>query len=126
MSDCGIEALAVFMLRLTDEFANAGKLQESKTAKDAVANDLDLVRTRDPAKCKSITETIGKQGRQSMLTYSVEPLDIVVDVGGVYSPEKHRYDHHQRGFTEVFGAGGFDKTKLSSAGLVYKCVSVPT
>lgn len=53
----------------------------------------------------------------------VEPLDIVVDVGGVYSPEKHRYDHHQRGFTEVFGSGGFDKTKLSSAGLVYKYVS---
>jgi uncharacterized UPF0160 family protein len=50
----------------------------------------------------------------------VEPLDIVVDVGGVYSPEKHRYDHHQRGFTEVFGFGGFEKTKLSSAGLVYK------
>lgn len=53
---------------------------------------------------------------------SVDPLDIVVDVGGVYSPEKHRYDHHQRGFTEVFGYGGFDKTKLSSAGLVYKYV----
>ena len=52
----------------------------------------------------------------------MDPLDIVVDVGGVYSPEKHRYDHHQRGFTEVFGHGGFDKTKLSSAGLVYKYV----
>nr|XP_018262269.1 uncharacterized protein I303_05285 [Kwoniella dejecticola CBS 10117]OBR84427.1 hypothetical protein I303_05285 [Kwoniella dejecticola CBS 10117] len=77
------EALAVFMLRLTDEF-----------------KDADLVRTRDPAK--------------------LEPLDIVVDVGGVYSPEKHRYDHHQREFTEVFGHGGFDKIKLSSAGLVYK------
>lgn len=50
----------------------------------------------------------------------VEPLDIVVDVGGVYSPEKQRYDHHQRGFEEVFGSGGFDKIKLSSAGLVYK------
>lgn len=55
----------------------------------------------------------------SVLTI-VEPLDIVVDVGGVYSPEKHRYDHHQRGFTEVFGHGGYDKIKLSSAGLVYK------
>jgi uncharacterized UPF0160 family protein len=53
----------------------------------------------------------------------VEPLDIVVDVGGVYSPENHRYDHHQRGFNEVLGSGGFDKIKLSSAGLVYKCVS---
>ncbi|KAF9974440.1 hypothetical protein BGZ65_008727, partial [Modicella reniformis] len=58
----------------------------------------DLVRTRDPAKLGT--------------------CDIVVDVGGVYDPSTHRYDHHQRGFTEVFG-GKFE-TKLSSAGLVYK------
>ncbi|BEI96184.1 hypothetical protein CcaverHIS631_0111330 [Cutaneotrichosporon cavernicola] len=75
------EALAVFLLRLTDQF-----------------KDADLVRTRDPTK--------------------LEPLDIVVDVGGVYDAEKERYDHHQRGFTEVFGHGF--STKLSSAGLVYK------
>ncbi|GAA6017580.1 hypothetical protein JCM10207_001213 [Rhodosporidiobolus poonsookiae] len=43
---------------------------------------------------------------------------VVVDVGGTYEPEKHRYDHHQRGFSEVFGHGFV--TKLSSAGLVYK------
>ncbi|RXK36769.1 hypothetical protein M231_05930 [Tremella mesenterica] len=47
------------------------------------------------------------------------PLNIVVDVGGVYDPKAHRYDHHQRGFNETFGHG-FDKIKLSSAGLVYK------
>ena len=44
----------------------------------------------------------------------------MVDVGGVYDPSKHRYDHHQRGFNEVFG-NGFN-TKLSSAGLTYKLV----
>ena len=44
--------------------------------------------------------------------------DIVVDVGGVYDESKNLFDHHQRGFTEVFGHGF--KTKLSSAGLVYK------
>ncbi|CAL1695895.1 unnamed protein product [Somion occarium] len=43
---------------------------------------------------------------------------IVVDVGGVYDESKQRFDHHQRGFTEVFGHGF--TTKLSSAGLVYK------
>jgi uncharacterized UPF0160 family protein len=42
----------------------------------------------------------------------------VVDVGGVYDEGKQRFDHHQRGFTEVFGHGF--ETKLSSAGLVYK------
>ncbi|KAH8102640.1 GAMM1 protein [Cristinia sonorae] len=44
--------------------------------------------------------------------------DIVVDVGGVYDESKQLFDHHQRGFTEVFGHGF--NTKLSSAGLVYK------
>ena len=27
--------------------------------------------------------------------------DIVVDVGGVYDPSKHRYDHHQRSDTKT-------------------------
>ncbi|XP_057453552.1 uncharacterized protein LOC130745361 isoform X2 [Lotus japonicus] len=58
----------------------------------------DIVRTRDPKLLKS--------------------LDAVVDVGGVYDPLRHRYDHHQRGFDQVFGHGF--TTKLSSAGLVYK------
>ena len=29
--------------------------------------------------------------------------DILVDVGGQYDPEAFRFDHHQRGFEEVFG-----------------------
>lgn len=45
-------------------------------------------------------------------------LDAVLDVGGVYDPIRDRYDHHQKGFKEVFGHGF--TTKLSSAGLVYK------
>ncbi|KZT60347.1 metal-dependent protein hydrolase [Calocera cornea HHB12733] len=57
-----------------------------------------LVRSRDPAK--------------------LDVCDIVVDVGAIYDPAKNRFDHHQRGFTEVFGHGYV--TKLSSAGLVYK------
>lgn len=43
----------------------------------------------------------------------------VVDVGGVYDPERLRFDHHQGEFDEYFD----DKhkvTRLSSAGLVYK------
>ncbi|PSS37716.1 hypothetical protein PHLCEN_2v409 [Hermanssonia centrifuga] len=57
-----------------------------------------LKRTRDPA--------------------TLDTCTIVVDVGGVYDEGKQRFDHHQRGFTEIFG-NGFT-TKLSSAGLVYK------
>ncbi|XP_039142062.1 MYG1 protein-like [Dioscorea cayenensis subsp. rotundata] len=48
----------------------------------------------------------------------LETLDAVLDVGGVYDPSHDRYDHHQKGFSEVFGHGFI--TKLSSAGLVYK------
>ncbi|KAJ7786345.1 metal-dependent protein hydrolase [Mycena metata] len=48
----------------------------------------------------------------------LETCDIVVDVGAVYDESKQLFDHHQRGFTEVFGHGF--ETKLSSAGLVFK------
>lgn len=58
----------------------------------------DLKRSRDPA--------------------VLDTCDIVVDVGAVYEESKQRFDHHQRGFTEVFGHGF--QTKLSSAGLIYK------
>jgi uncharacterized UPF0160 family protein len=61
-------------------------------------HDSPLVRTRDPA--------------------VLETCHTVVDVGGVYDDTKYRYDHHQRGFEEVFSSE--HKTKLSSAGLVYK------
>lgn len=49
----------------------------------------------------------------------LESLDAVVDVGGVYDPSRDRFDHHQKGFSEVFGHVSHS-TKLSSAGLVYK------
>lgn len=55
-----------------------------------------LVRTRDP----SILAT----------------CHIVVDVGGEYSPQTLRFDHHQREFNTIFPS---HSTKLSSAGLVY-------
>ncbi|MBA0718799.1 hypothetical protein Golax_006527 [Gossypium laxum] len=58
----------------------------------------EIIRTRDPK--------------------VLEGLDAVLDVGGVYDPNHDRYDHHQKGFEEVFGHGF--NTKLSSAGLVYK------
>ncbi|KAK8944566.1 hypothetical protein KSP39_PZI008314 [Platanthera zijinensis] len=48
----------------------------------------------------------------------LDALDAVLDVGGVYDPCHDRYDHHQKGFNEVFGHGF--NTKLSSAGLIYK------
>lgn len=51
-------------------------------------------------------------------TKVLEKLDAALDVGGEYDPESERYDHHQKGFTEVFGHGF--NTKLSSAGLIYK------
>ncbi|NXD88205.1 MYG1 protein, partial [Halcyon senegalensis] len=64
--------------------------------------DAEVVRTRDPQR--------------------LAQCDVVVDVGGEYDPERHRYDHHQRSFTESMRSlrpGKPWTTKLSSAGLVY-------
>ena len=91
------EALAVFLLRQTNTFRDAGK------AILYFRNPyfyflLEIKRSRNPdVLCK---------------------CDVVVDVGAVYDEATLKFDHHQRGFTEVFGHGF--ETKLSSAGLVYK------
>ncbi|XP_044299266.1 MYG1 exonuclease [Varanus komodoensis] len=64
--------------------------------------DAEIIRTRDPQLLSS--------------------CDVVVDVGGEYDPQKHRYDHHQRSFGESMHSLNPEKpwqTKLSSAGLVY-------
>eukprot|EP01026_Neomeris_dumetosa_P050406 TRINITY_DN441_c0_g1_i3.p3 TRINITY_DN441_c0_g1~~TRINITY_DN441_c0_g1_i3.p3 ORF type:complete len:332 (-),score=58.44 TRINITY_DN441_c0_g1_i3:288-1283(-) len=63
------------------------------------------------------------QFKQAEIVRSRDPsvlneMDVVVDVGGTYSPGELRFDHHQAGFNENFGNGYV--TKLSSAGLVYK------
>ena len=52
----------------------------------------------------------------------LDSADIRVDVGGVYDPEKHSYDHHQAGFDHTMNSLNADKpwtVKLSSAGLVF-------
>lgn len=63
-----------------------------------VLHNAKLIRTRDPAQ--------------------IAKGSVVVDVGAEYDPARHRYDHHQRGFFETFSEA--HKTKLSSAGLVWK------
>jgi len=60
--------------------------------------DAEIVRTRD---------------EKQLVT-----LPILVDVGSIYDPSKSRYDHHQRGFFQTLSSK--HKTKLSSAGLIYK------
>jgi len=60
--------------------------------------DAELTRTRD--------QTI------------LDTLDCLIDVGSVYDPTKHRYDHHQRGFFLTLDDD--HTTKLSTAGLIYK------
>ncbi|CDF32246.1 unnamed protein product [Chondrus crispus] len=60
-----------------------------------------IVRTRDPA--------------------TLSTLDVLVDVGAVYDPAALRFDHHQRTFSATLcPAPPRNRTKLSSAGLVYK------
>jgi uncharacterized UPF0160 family protein len=45
-------------------------------------------------------------------------LDVVIDVGGIYDFAMNRFDHHQKGFNEVFQEGS--EIKLSASGLVFK------
>ncbi|XP_044745424.1 MYG1 protein isoform X2 [Coccinella septempunctata] len=66
--------------------------------------DADIIRTRDEA--------------------ILSTCDIVVDVGAVYDPSTHRFDHHQRSFNETLSSVRPDLVKnkfikLSSAGLIY-------
>ena len=52
----------------------------------------------------------------------MDECDIVVDVGGIFDAKTHRYDHHQKTFTDTVStliSGKPFVTKLSSAGLVY-------
>jgi len=49
----------------------------------------------------------------------IDKATIVVDVGGTYEPEKQRFDHHQKSFTETYSEA-YSGIKLSSAGLVFK------
>jgi uncharacterized UPF0160 family protein len=48
---------------------------------------------------------------------TITKADMAVDVGAIYDPSTHRYDHHQRSFQETWPNY---LTKLSSAGLIYK------
>jgi len=60
--------------------------------------DAEIIRTRNPT--------------------VLETLDILVDVGAVYDPSRHRYDHHQASFSDTFDE--HHTIRLSSAGLIYK------
>lgn len=103
------EALGCWMLKQTELFAGewgqvrgvqqqqqqlSGAAKSFAAMPAAAAADCNILRSRDPA--------------------VLDDCDVVIDVGGTYEPERNRYDHHQRGFSEVFGHGY--NTKLSSAG----------
>ncbi|POI24435.1 hypothetical protein CIB84_011814, partial [Bambusicola thoracicus] len=86
------EALACYLLRLLPRYRPHPIPQQ----------DAEVVRTRDPQR--------------------LAQCDVLVDVGGEYDPERHRYDHHQRSFAQSMQSLQPSKpwtTKLSSAGLVY-------
>ncbi|KAG5484627.1 hypothetical protein CUR178_07218 [Leishmania enriettii] len=51
----------------------------------------------------------------------IDACDVVVDVGAIYDAGKNRYDHHQASFHDTMTTRKKTyKTRLSSAGLVYR------
>ncbi|GFR46719.1 hypothetical protein Agub_g8342, partial [Astrephomene gubernaculifera] len=72
--------------------------------------------------CWMLKQTARFQDAEIVRTRDAEVLkdcDVVIDVGGEYDPERLRFDHHQRSFETKF-ENGFEVSRLSSAGLVYK------
>jgi len=74
--------------------------------------------------CAMLSLTAAFRDASICRTRNKEHLDkcnIVVDVGAEYDPERSRLDHHQNSFTGTMTTSeAAYKTKLSSAGLVYK------
>ena len=46
----------------------------------------------------------------------LDTCDVVADVGGVYDPAKHRYDHHQRCIARLESAYGLFRQNLCGNG----------
>jgi uncharacterized UPF0160 family protein len=108
------EALGCFLLRQTEAYSDA-----------------DIVRTRDEAVLKDLDVVIDVGGKYDPGVLVVIIADhivlivvklvrrLVVQDGGVYHSfecarcaEAKRFDHHQRGFTEVFGHGVLPSLEL--------------
>lgn len=74
--------------------------------------------------CGLLRHTSAFQGASILRTRDtaqIDKCDIVVDVGAVYDPARHRYDHHQSSFHGTMTTTRQTyQTRLSSAGLVYK------
>ncbi len=71
--------------------------------------------------CATLSIWAEKNGKRIKIIRSRDPeiierVDIVVDVGNIYDPEKNRFDHHQKG-----GAGARENNiPYASFGLVWK------
>ncbi|KAI9026667.1 metal-dependent protein hydrolase [Phycomyces nitens] len=76
-----------------DEALAVYLLRQTKAFKDG-----DVVRSRDPK--------------------VLATCNVIVDVGQIYDPQRNLFDHHQKGFEEIFNSN--NQIKLSSAGLIYK------
>jgi len=96
------EALAVYMLRLTEAYRNAGHS----------FHPMNITRCPD--------RTVEQTSNATRDPNTLDTCDIVVDVGAVYDESKQRFDHHQRGFEEVFWPRIHDKVILSGPHLQVK------
>ena len=113
--------------RLTGMLEGINESPILSTLPTVLNNDVPLIGTHDGS--FHCDEALAVSMLRLLPSYKSSPIirtrnpdilakcNIVVDVGAVYDPERHLYDHHQREFTDKLENYN---TKLSSAGLVYK------
>ncbi|XP_062504308.1 MYG1 exonuclease-like isoform X1 [Corticium candelabrum] len=116
----GISQIEIFIFFLTTMAESA-----AKRPKCVIGTHNGKFHCDEVLACRLLTTLHEYQHAEIVRSRSPEKLDecdIVVDVGGVYDPERHRYDHHQRSFNGTMNSINPKypwTTKLSSAGLVY-------
>lgn len=109
------------MIRTLLNFGKPICKTRSMTASKTIGTHSGTFHADESLACFLLLQTA--QFRHAQIVRSRDPqvldkLDILVDVGQVYDPAAHKYDHHQREFQDTLDEKHF--IRLSSAGLIYK------
>ena len=131
MNDAAIDAGVAARLESVEIFPTVTAAREKCPGRPIVATHDGNFHVDEALACALLRHTAAFRDAVVVRTRNpkeIDAADAVVDVGGVYDEMKQRFDHHQPEFqgtmTTPAAVAGKDakkyKTRLSSAGLVYK------